>query len=91
MFEATYDKYVIRSNPKSPTLKYITPPGSGKVPKELQGNYTSVTEAQIAINTYNSMKPKKEVTDGNKADTSKGDESVRKGAGNRSKPASVST
>lgn len=51
MFE--YKERFIKTDPTFPSMHIIRPKGSGKVPAELSGRYTSVVEARLAIDRYN--------------------------------------
>ena len=62
-----YKDYKIERDPAY-TLYYIKPKGRGSVSKNLSGGYTSLKDAQIAINSHLSLK-EKEKPNGKKADT----------------------
>jgi hypothetical protein len=85
-----YKDYVLRGHPASPTMKVITRNGSGAVPKELQGLYTSFQLAIDAIDNYRPAKPKGKAN-GSKKHTTDGDEQVRQRVDNGSESVKLSS
>jgi len=82
----TYGKFVLKSDPKFPTLKTINYDGSGSVDASLRGLYTSFQAAIDAIDSFTSIKSKSDAKE-KPATRSK---SVREGADNGSESAQLS-
>ena len=90
MTDKTYEGYALGDVPKYPQQKRITSVGSGSVPLELRGMYTSFKECMNAIDTYKLSQAKRKKTDA-KEDAATGDAPVRPRASNGSKSPKLST